>query len=149
MRIYYFLILPLLWSCEPLISTGLDNLKSTHFELLQHKRVGVIINHTSLDRDGNHIIELLAADNEIEVLKIFSPEHGYKGTKSAGEFVYDDIEPLTGAKIVSLYGVNKRPSPQELENIDVLVYDIQDIGSRYYTYVSQILKNYIFQVQFF
>tara|TARA_B110000196_G_scaffold58223_1_gene48310 strand:+ start:219 stop:1412 length:1194 start_codon:yes stop_codon:yes gene_type:complete len=136
MRIYYFLILPLLWSCEPLISTGLDNLKSTHFELLQHKRVGVIINHTSLDRDGNHIIELLAAENEIEVLKIFSPEHGYNGTKSAGEFVYDDIEPLTGAKIVSLYGVNKKPSPQELENIDVLVYDIQDIGSRYYTYVS-------------
>ncbi len=62
-----------MWSCESLISTGLDNLKSTHFELLQHKRVGVIINHTSLDRDGNHIIELLAAENEIEVLKIFSP----------------------------------------------------------------------------
>ena len=118
MRIYYLLIVSLLWSCESPISTGLDNLKSTHFEILQHKRVGVIINHTSLDRDGDHIIELLAAESEIEVLKIFSPEHGYKGSKSAGEFIYDDIEPLTGAKIVSLYGVNKKPSPQELENID-------------------------------
>ncbi len=136
MRRLFCLIVLILGSCESNISTGLDNLKSTHFEILQHKNVGLIINQTSLDQDGNHIIELLAQELEINVLKIFSPEHGYLGTKSAGESVDNDIEPLTGAKIVSLYGTNKKPSPEELDNIDILVYDIQDIGSRYYTYVS-------------
>ncbi|MBC8311355.1 MAG: DUF1343 domain-containing protein [Candidatus Marinimicrobia bacterium] len=132
----YLIILPLFWSCESTISTGLDSLKSTDFEPLQHKNIGLIINHTSIDKDGNHIIELLANEPGINVVKIFSPEHGYKGTHAAGELVNDDVEPLTGAKIVSLYGVNKKPSREELDDIDVLVYDIQDIGSRYYTYIS-------------
>ena len=138
MRFIGLLILQLLWSCESHISTGLDNLISKNFDVLQHKNIGLIINHTSLDKDGTHIVDLLSAESEIEVLRIFSPEHGYRGTHSAGELVDDDIEPLTGAKIVSLYGVNKKPSPKELENIDVLVYDIQDIGSRYYTYISSM-----------
>lgn len=136
MKIYYFLIFPLLWSCESHVSMGLDNLISHDFNILQNKNIGLIINHTSLDKHGNHIIDLLAAEPTINVLKIFSPEHGYKGTKSAGESVDDEIEPLTRANIVSLYGDNKRPNPEQLKNIDVLVYDIQDIGSRYYTYVS-------------
>jgi len=138
MRFVYILILPLLWSCESYISTGLDNLISKNFDILQHKNIGLIINHTALDKDGTHIIDLLSAESKIKVLKIFSPEHGYRGTQSAGELVNDDIEPLSGAKIVSLYGVNKKPSPKKLENIDVLVYDIQDIGSRYYTYISSM-----------
>ena len=138
MRFIYLLILPLLWSCEAHILTGLDHLISKNFDVLQHKNIGLIINHTSLDKDGCHIVDLLSAESKIKVLKIFSPEHGYRGTQSAGELVDDDIEPLTGAKIVSLYGLNKKPSPNELENIDVLVYDIQDIGSRYYTYISSM-----------
>jgi len=136
MRIFFCLISVIIGGCESNVLTGLDKLKSTHFEILQGKNVGLVINHTALDRYGNHIIELLAQESEIKVSKIFSPEHGYKGTHSAGELVGDDVEPLTGAKIVSLYGGNKKPSSKELKNIDVLVYDIQDIGSRYYTYVS-------------
>ena len=136
MRIFFCLISVIIGGCESNVLTGLDKLKSTHFEILQGKNVGLVINHTALDRYGNHIIELLAQESEIKVSKIFSPEHGYKGTHSAGELVRDDVEPLTGAKIVSLYGGNKKPSSNELKNIDVLVYDIQDIGSRYYTYVS-------------
>ena len=136
MRIFFCLISVIIGGCESNVVTGLDELKSTHFEILQGKNVGLVINHTALDMYGNHIIELLAQESEIKVSKIFSPEHGYKGTHSAGELVRDDIEPLTGAKIVSLYGENKKPSSKELKNIDVLVYDIQDIGSRYYTYVS-------------
>ena len=138
MRFFYILILSFLWSCESHVSTGLDNFISHNFNIIQHKNVGLIINHTSVDKAGNHIVDLLSIEPSINVLKIFSPEHGYMGTKSAGELVNDDIEPLTGAKIVSLYGVDKKPSPQELDNIDVLVYDIQDIGSRYYTYVSSM-----------
>jgi uncharacterized protein YbbC (DUF1343 family) len=136
MRIFFYLISVIIGGCESNVLTGLDKLKLTHFEILQGKNVGLIINHTALDRYGNHIIKLLAQESEIKVSKIFSPEHGYKGTQSAGELVMDDVEPLTGAKIVSLYGANKKPPLKELENIDVLVYDIQDIGSRYYTYVS-------------
>ena len=136
MRIFFYLISVIIGGCESNILTGLDKLKLTHFEILQGKNVGLVINHTALDRDGNHIIELLARESEIKVVKVFSPEHGYKGTQSAGELVMDNVEPLTGAKIVSLYGENKKPSSKELKNIDVLVYDIQDIGSRYYTYVS-------------
>ena len=136
MRIFFYLISVIIGGCESNVLTGLDKLKLTHFEILQGKNVGLIINHTALDRYGNHIVKLLAQESEIKVSKIFSPEHGYKGTQSAGELVMDDVEPLTGAKIVSLYGANKKPPLKELENIDVLVYDIQDIGSRYYTYVS-------------
>ena len=138
MRFIYLVILQLLWSYESHISTGLDNLTANNFDVLQHKNIGLIINHTSLDRNGNHIIDLLSEQDKIKVLKIFSPEHGYRGTQSAGEFVNDDVEPLTGAKIVSLYGVNKKPSTKELDNLDVLMYDIQDIGSRYYTYISSM-----------
>ena len=138
MRFIYIIILPLLWSCEYTISTGLDNLLSNNFNVIQNKNIGLIINHTSLIKDGHHIIDLLAREAGINVSKIFSPEHGYKGIESAGELVKDNIEPLTGAKIVSLYGRNKKPSAKELKNIDVLVYDIQDIGSRYYTYISSM-----------
>jgi len=138
MRLTYLLILSLLWSCESQILTGLDNLISNNFDILQHKKIGLIINHTALDKGGNHIVNLLSIESNIKVLKIFSPEHGYYGTQSAGKSVSNDIEPLTGAKIVSLYGVNKTTSPKELADIDLLVYDIQDIGSRYYTYISSM-----------
>ena len=136
MRFIYIIFLFLLLSCEYTISTGLDNILSTKFNIIQDKNIGLIINHTSLIKKGHHIIDLLSHENEINVLKIFSPEHGYKGIQSAGELVEDNIEPLTGGKIVSLYGKNKKPSSKELNDIDVLIYDIQDIGSRYYTYIS-------------
>ena len=138
MSFIYSIILFLLLSCEYTVSTGLDNLLSAKFDIIQDKNIGLIINHTSLIKKGHHIIDLLAHENRINVLKIFSPEHGYKGIQSAGEMVEDNIEPLTGGEIVSLYGKNKKPSSKELNDIDVLVYDIQDIGSRYYTYISSM-----------
>ena len=136
MNFFYLLMFLLIWSCESHISTGLDNLESQNFKVIQNKNIALIINHTSLNKNGDHIIDLLVNKHHINVMKIFSPEHGYNGTLSAGELVDDNIEPLTGAKIVSLYGANKKLSSEELQGIDLFIYDIQDIGSRYYTYIS-------------
>ena len=138
MNCFYLLFILLIWSCESHVSTGLDNLESQNFKRIQNKNIALIINHTSLNKNGNHVIDLLVDKPNINVIKIFSPEHGYKGNLSAGEFVNDNIEPLTGAKIVSLYGVNKKPPSKELKDIDLFIYDIQDIGSRYYTYISSM-----------
>lgn len=136
MNFFYLLFLFYIFSCESHVSTGLDNLESQNFEIIKNKNIALVINHTSLNKNRVHVIDLLLDKPNINVIKIFSPEHGYKGTSSAGEFVNDNIESLTGAKIISLYGANKKPHSEDLKGIELIIYDIQDIGSRYYTYIS-------------
>jgi len=116
--------------------TGLDVLELSNFELISGKTVGLVINNTSVNRAGKHIIDLLSNNDDINVSVIFAPEHGFRGLLSAGESVEDDIEPKTGAKIISLYGKNKKPKSVDIQNLDYLIFDIQDIGARYYTYTS-------------
>ncbi|MBX2888832.1 MAG: DUF1343 domain-containing protein [Ferruginibacter sp.] len=104
--------------------------------LLKEKRVGVFANQTSMV--GNiHLIDALLKQG-IQVIKIFSPEHGFRGTANAGESVKSGKDPKTGLPIISLYGNHKRPTEQELADIDVLVFDIQDVGVRFYTYISSL-----------
>ncbi len=117
---------------------GLDVLADTRFALLRNKRVGLVVNHTSVDENGVHIIDLLNSESDITIGKIFVPEHGFKGILEAGKKVPDGIEPRTGAQIISLYGDHKKPSEQDLSDLDLLIYDIQDVGSRYYTYISTL-----------
>ena len=95
------------------------------------KKVAVLVNHTSIDQDKTHLIQLLES-KFIKVQKIFSPEHGFTGKFANGEIVKDDKK----RNIVSLYGKKKKPSKSDLKNIDVLIYDIQDVGVRFYTYIS-------------
>jgi len=119
------------------VVTGLGQLAAANFELLAGKRVGVIANATSM-HDGGHIIDLLAAAPDVELVAAFAPEHGIRGTADAGVDVADDIDPITGIPIFSLYGSNRAPAAASLTDIDVLVYDLQDVGARYYTYISTL-----------
>jgi uncharacterized protein YbbC (DUF1343 family) len=111
-----------------------------YFPQLKGKRVGLLINHTSqLPQDENsiHLLDYLLQEG-IQVSTIFTPEHGFRGTADAGEKVDSGIDAKTGLPIVSLYGNNKKPSPEQLKNVDVLIFDIQDVGARFYTYISSM-----------
>jgi len=116
---------------------GLEVLFEDGFSVLKEKNVALVVNHTSVDYHNNHIIKL-AHDQGIRIKVIFSPEHGFQGVVGAGEKVDNGFENLTGAPIYSLYGKTKKPSSEMLKGIDILVFDMQDIGVRYYTYVSTL-----------
>ena len=113
---------------------GIDVLVRDGFRQLEGGRVGLITNHTGLDRFGRSTIELLHAAPNVELVALFSPEHGLKGVLEAR--VADSTDPLTGLKVYSLYGETRRPSATMLDGIDTLVFDIQDIGTRFYTYIA-------------
>jgi uncharacterized protein YbbC (DUF1343 family) len=106
--------------------------------LLKNKRVAVFANNTS--RIGNkHLIDVLRQNN-INVVKIFVPEHGLRGQEDAGNHIHNSIDPDTGIPVVSLYGKKFKPTPADLSNVDILVFDIQDVGVRFYTYISSLQK---------
>ncbi|WNO60041.1 DUF1343 domain-containing protein [Rheinheimera sp. MMS21-TC3] len=107
-----------------------------YLPLLANKRVGLLVNQTATVNDL-HLVDLLLQQN-INIETIFAPEHGFRGNYDAGAQVNNSIDSKTGLKIVSLYGANKAPTPTQLANIDVLVFDIQDVGVRYYTYISSL-----------
>jgi uncharacterized protein YbbC (DUF1343 family) len=109
-----------------------------YLPLLQGKKVGVVGNQTSiLPNSKQHLVDFLL-ENKIEVVKVFVPEHGFRGTADAGEKVNNSIDSKTGLPIVSLYGTNKKPSPEQLNDLDVLVFDLQDVGVRFFTYISTL-----------
>ncbi len=117
------------------VETGLDVLVSQKFARLQGKRVGLVTNHTGLTRDGKRNIDVMVAAG-VKLTAIFSPEHGIFGTEDH-EGIGDSLDPATKVKIWSLYkDANRRPSAEMLAGVDVVVFDIQDIGARFYTYVS-------------
>ncbi len=105
-----------------------------YLPLLEGKNVGLVINHTSVVKE-QHLLDFLL-ENDVQVKKIFSPEHGFRGNADAGEQVSDQRDSKTGLPIVSLYGDNKKPKPEQIEDLDVLIFDIQDVGVRFYTYIS-------------
>ena len=116
------------------LQTGLDVLQND-LDYLKGKKIGLIINHTSINSKGKHIIDILM-EQEIDITRIFAPEHGFLGNYSAGKEIKNEIDPLLGIEIISLYGKNKSPKNEYLNDLDILIFDIQDIGVRYYTYVS-------------
>lgn len=103
---------------------------------LEGKKVGLLINHTSMVGE-QHLVDFLL-EKEIDIVKIFAPEHGFRGTADAGELVDDNVDPKTGIPVVSLYGKNKKPSAETMEELDVVIFDIQDVGVRFYTYISSM-----------
>lgn len=116
--------------------TGTNNYES-YLPLLKDKKVGVVSNQTGILTNGTHLVDFLVA-NQINVQKIFAPEHGFRGTADAGELIIDGKDAKTGLSIISLYGSNKKPKPEQLEGIDILIFDIQDVGARFYTYISSL-----------
>lgn len=101
---------------------------------LQGKKVALTGNHTSLV-DGKHLLDVLIEKN-VDVVKIFSPEHGFRGKADAGAYVKAGKDSRTGLPVFSLYGSNKKPSPEQLSGVDVMIFDMQDVGVRFYTYIS-------------
>ena len=107
-----------------------------YLPFIQGKRVGMVVNHTSVVGTGQtHLLDTLLKQ-QINVVKVFAPEHGFRGNADAGETVKDGKDSRTGVSIVSLYGNNKKPTAAQLKDIDVILFDIQDVGARFYTYIS-------------
>lgn len=107
-----------------------------YFPELKGKSIGVICNQTSMVKSTHLVDTLISAGFNVQV--IFSPEHGFRGDSEAGADIMDGTDRRTGVKIVSLYGKKKKPSPSDLEGIDILLFDIQDVGVRFYTYISTL-----------
>ena len=117
------------------VSPGVEVLLKDQKELLIGKKVGLITNPTGIDSELNSIVDLLNDDPDIELTALYGPEHGVRGDAQAGSSVGFYIDEKTGLPVYSLYGKTKKPTPEMLENVDVLVFDIQDVGTRYYTYI--------------
>ena len=140
------------------IKTGADNYEN-YLPLLKDKKIGIVTNQTGEIKliksiaqiegvNGNYegedieymnqsIVDFLV-EKKISVQKIFAPEHGFRGTADAGEHIVDGKDTKTGLPIISLYGNNKKPKPEQLDGIDVMIFDLQDVGARFYTYISSL-----------
>jgi uncharacterized protein YbbC (DUF1343 family) len=118
------------------VLTGLDSAELDGFSLLAGKRVGIITNQTGVDRAGRSAVDVLFAAPKLRLTAIFSPEHGFRGTAADGEVIGNSTDPVTGLPIYSLYGSVHRPTSAMLAGVDVLVFDIQDVGARFYTYLT-------------
>ncbi|HEX8847156.1 MAG TPA: exo-beta-N-acetylmuramidase NamZ domain-containing protein [Pyrinomonadaceae bacterium] len=118
------------------VLTGIDVLARDNFKELTGMRVGLVTNHTGRDRAGRQTIDVLHTAPGVRLVALFSPEHGIRGL--ADEKVSDSKDEKTGLPIYSLYGETRRPKPEQLKELDALVFDIQDIGARFYTYISTL-----------
>lgn len=120
----------------PKVKTGLDMLRESNFKCLEGKRVGLITNPTGVDADLRSTIDILHEAPNVNLVALYGPEHGVRGDVHAGDKVDSSTDPKTGLPVYSLYGKTRKPTPEMLQDIDVLVYDIQDIGCRSFTYIS-------------
>ncbi len=118
------------------IKTGIEVLKEQNFKILEGKRVGLITNPTGVDNNMKSTIDILHEAKNVQLVALFAPEHGVRGDAHAGDHVDNVTDPKTGLPVYSLHGKTRFPSAEMLKNIDMLVYDIQDIGCRSFTYIS-------------
>lgn len=118
------------------------NRTEEYLHLLQDKKIALVGNQTSVIRTNKsqthtHLVDsLLSLD--VNLVKVFAPEHGFRGTADAGELIKDGKDSKTGLPVVSLYGDNKKPTPEQLQGLDLVVFDLQDVGARFYTYISSL-----------
>ncbi|MCX7862441.1 MAG: DUF1343 domain-containing protein [Bacteroidales bacterium] len=118
------------------ILTGLDQTEK-YLPLLKNKKIGIVCNHSAIFHNGVHMVDSFIK-LQLSIKKIFAPEHGFRGDVPAGDWISHTIDEKTGLPIISLYGKNKKPTPEELKDIDLMIYDIQDVGVRFYTYISTL-----------
>ncbi len=123
------------------IQTGADQM-DRYLPLIKGKSIAIVANHTS-EINGIHLVDTLfsIADEQFaikNIQKVFVPEHGFRGEFDAGAGVSDEIDQETGIPIVSLYGKHKKPRPEDLEGVDMVLFDVQDVGVRFYTYISTL-----------
>lgn len=125
-------------AAEP-VRPGLEVLLADSLHLVSGRRVGLVTNHTGIDSDGVHAVERLRSAG-VDLVALFSPEHGFRGAAAPGERVTSATDPATGLPIYSLYGRTVSPTDSMLRGVDVLLVDMQDVGARYYTYISTAIK---------
>ncbi len=123
-------------SKEGKFKTGAEN-HTTYLPLLTNKKVGIVTNPTGIVENKKHLVDFLL-EKQINLQKIYAPEHGFRGIADAGEMIKDGKDSKTNLPIISLYGNNKKPKPEQLADIDVMIFDIQDVGARFYTYISTL-----------
>lgn len=133
-RLFIFIFLLPFVVTNAQIKCGADKIEEI-IDITANKRVALIVNQTSVTERGTHLVDTLIARG-VNVNTIFAPEHGFRGTADAGESVKDGVDAKSGVKIISLYGKNKKPSAEQLADIDLIIFDIQDVGARFYTYIS-------------
>jgi len=116
------------------VTTELDDAVRLQ-QVLRHQKVGIVTNHTAYNTAGRHIVDVVAELEDVQLVALFGPEHGIRGAEEAGATVASEQDPAKKVPIYSLYGATRKPTAKMLQNIDVLVFDIQDIGARFYTYI--------------
>ena len=142
-RLFLIIICLALFSCaveaaRPVVKPGIEVLQDRGFEGLKGKRVGLVTNPSGVDRYLNSTVDILYNAPGVELVALYGPEHGVRGDVYAGGKVTDTKDAATGLPVYSLYGSTRKPTPQMLEGIDVMVYDIQDVGARSYTFISTL-----------
>ena len=136
LRICLLIVLLFGWlNAASAITVGAEQ-PDKYLPLLEGQRVGLVVNHTSVV-ETTHLVDFLLS-KKVNVTQVMAPEHGFRGNLGAGEKVRDGTDPKTGLPLLSLYGSVKKPTAAMLENIDVLIFDIQDVGARFYTYISTL-----------
>ena len=123
---------------RPVVKPGIEVLRERGFEGLKGKKVGLVTNPSGVDRCLESTIDILFNAPGVELVSLYGPEHGVRGDVYAGDKVADTRDAATGLPVYSLYGATRKPTPQMLEGIDVMVYDIQDVGARSYTFISTL-----------
>ena len=123
---------------KPVVRPGIEVLERMDFAPLKGKRVGLVTNPSGVDRNLRSTIDILYNADGVELVALFGPEHGVRGDVYAGGKVSDVTDRATGLPVYSLYGATRKPTEQMLEGIDVMVYDIQDVGARSYTFISTL-----------
>jgi uncharacterized protein YbbC (DUF1343 family) len=131
-----FLFSPIHAQQKPTVRTGLDIVVAGGFSEFKGKRVGIITNHTGIDRERRHIADLFHEAADVELVALFGPEHGIRGDVEAGDKVAARVDAKTGVMVHSLYGETRQPTPEMLKNVEMLIFDVQDVGARFYTYIS-------------
>lgn len=134
------MLLGLFLALSPLFAQGELKIGAERIDvitrLLEGKRVGLVVNQTSIiEKTHTHLLDTLLSIG-IDIRKVFAPEHGFRGTADAGQEIKDSRDVKTGVPIISIYGKNKKPGAEQLADLDILVFDIQDVGARFYTYIS-------------
>ena len=120
------------------VKPGIEVLRDRNFDALRGKRVGLVTNPSGVDSRLNSTIDILFQAPEVNLVALYGPEHGVRGDMYAGDKVNDSTDPSTGLPVYSLYGKTRKPTPEMLQGIDVMVYDIQDVGVRSYTFISTL-----------
>ncbi len=118
------------------VKIGAEVFLERYLDIIRGKKIGIVTNHTGVLPDGRHIVDVLNSMPDVKIVALFGPEHGIRGEVPDGKSISHGVDTKTGIKVYSLYGEVKKPTPEMLKDIDVLIFDIQDVGARFYTYIS-------------